>query len=138
MSGWIILREDIAVATLAVSDPDFEATQPLTLPAGALFIAPLPRMEGGGPPVEYIFVVYGYTDLDVNVSGTVTAQVIERAPLTGRRSGVHYVGSVPNIAIPLGRGFVVPGRSFHGLTVRLSSLVAVGATKLAVHWKYLR
>ena len=134
-SAWKVLRNDVLIADLATTDIDMEALQ--TEAAGIVFAAPQIRITDSSETVkEFVFVVYAYAGL-TPYAGTLTAQIIEKSPHPD--TGIyHYVGATPNVLLPTGRGFTLPGRYIHKFTVRMSSFVGVGPTHLRVLWKHLR
>ena len=139
---WKILRDDVVIADLATTDVDMEGLQ--TEGTTIVFAAPIALIPNSSDKVsEYILVVHAYDNSGVYIAGTCTAQFIEKSPYPlppapGSDQKYHYVGASPNVLLPFGRGFTIPGRNYHAFTVRISSVVAVGATKIRVLYKHLR
>ena len=134
---WLPLRTDVVIADLATTDTDMEALQ--AAHADVEFASPNMRIPDSGDSVtEFGFIVIAYDDAGVVKPGTVTAQVVERSPKKNDNETMRYAGAAPEVGLPTGRMFTVPGRYFHEFTVRLSNVVAADATKLLVEYRALR
>jgi hypothetical protein len=134
-SPWKLLRSDVVIADLATTDIDMEALQ--TEGAGIEWKSPSDnRIPAKGVCEMWAFKVLAADDAGTATPGTLTAQLIDRSPNTSADS-YHYSGSEPEVSLPTGRVFTVPGSTFHEFTVRCSSVVAAGATKLNVWYRPL-
>lgn len=142
---WKILRDEVLIANLALTDIDMTGTQ--TEPAAPntiTFAFPdFKYPDSGNNTSEYAFVVHAYNNAGTSIAGTADVKVVERAdlpkaPPPGESQKKHYVGDTTKAAWPLGDRFTYKARKLNSVTVKLANVTAVGATKVRVLYRQLK
>ena len=144
-SEWQILRDDVVIADIALTDIDMTGLQiEPTPPIVIKFVAPSVKYpDTSNNTNEWAFVVHAYDNAGAYFAGTCDVKVVERsdypaAPTPGEAGKKHYVGDTVKAAWPLGDRFTYTARKLNSVTVKIANVTAVGATKLRVLNRQLR